>query len=150
MGSQSRSLTILLLTVCLIIVGMDTAGAQGVYAKVSGEGTAAGLRYGGAVGYIARSKFQTGIFYQTEISKSEFSASIPGTFAGIETLIPFVKAEKIYFSAHLRSGLVNKKFVVFVPGFRTSIRVVNGIEAGLGMHWRYNRPAHELSIQFKI
>jgi hypothetical protein len=69
---------------------------------------------------------------------------------GVETLVVIVKGEKLNLSAHLRAGLADKRFVVVVPGLRTSLELVRGIDVALGMHWRYNRPAHELSLQFKI
>ena len=140
------------LTIFIIVLAASVccANAQGVYARIGGESTVAGLRYGGSIGYVAKSKFQTGIFYQQSVSASEFSGAIPANFTGLEISVPLVKCEKLYVSGHLRGGIANKMFIVVIPGFRTSVVITPRFEAGAGMHWRYNRPAHELSLQFKI
>jgi hypothetical protein len=149
MGTKQDSVKFVLLII-IALCAMHTAAGQGIYAKGSGEATAAGFRYGGAIGYMAKSQVQAGLFYQQSIAGSELSPSVAQTFAGVEMLVPVIRGEKVYFSAHMRAGLADRIFIVLIPGVRTSIRIVPGIEAGFGMHWRYHKPAHELSIQFKI
>lgn len=148
MDTQPKALKGLLFVVLAMVSTYATA--QGAYARVSTEFTVAGFRYGGAVGYVARNRFHAGVFYQHSLRSPEGMSVIPGEFAGVETLITIVSSEKIYLSGHLRAGLANKMFVVVVPGIRTSVRLLPRLEAATAMHWRYNRPAHELSLQFKI
>jgi hypothetical protein len=136
----------IIITVCV----MNSATGQGLYARCSAEATVAGFRYGGAIGYIAKSQIQGGIFYQQSLASQELSPSVAQNFAGLEILLPFIRGEKVYFSGHMRAGVADRIFILLVPGVRTSLRIVPGIEAGFGMHWRYHKPAHELSIQFKI
>ena len=148
MDTESKALKIMLIAILAVLV--NEVKAQGIYTRVSTEFTVAGFRYGGSIGYVARNKFHAGVFYQHSMRTPEGMATIPGEFAGIETLITIASSEKIYLSDHLRAGLANKMFVLVVPGIRTSIRVLPRLEAATAMHWRYNRPAHELSLQFKI
>jgi hypothetical protein len=149
MGAESIAMKLLFLAMMLFFI---TASAQGqnVYARISGEATAPGLRCGGAVGYITKRKFQLGVFYQQSVSASEFIGTKTTRFIGGEALVPLAKGEKLYLSAHLRAGVADKQFLAIVPGLRTSIQVAEAVEIAMTMHWRYNRPAHELSIQFKI
>ncbi len=124
--------------------------AQRVYMRLAGEATAVGVRYGAAAGYTSPKKIQIGLFHQNELPQDESRYARGKTFTGLETLYPFAKGQKIYVSGHLRAGIAERRFLVLVPGVRTSIELIQGVELGLGMHWRYNRAAHELGIQFKI
>jgi hypothetical protein len=148
MDTESKALRVIILVVMTFIATVTKA--QGIYTRVSTEFTVAGFRYGGAIGYVARNKFHAGVFYQHSMRAPEGMTAIPGEFIGVETLITLASSEKIYLSGQLRAGIANKMFAVIVPGIRTSVRILPRLEAATAMHWRYNRPAHELSLQFKI
>lgn len=139
-----------LIIITIILIAGGTAGF-GQHALVSAyaETTVSGAEYGAGVAFESKSMWGLGGFLQQGFQHVDENTS-PARFYGLHLHAPVARDKKLAFFATLRTGLVNDKFVVVVPGFETRMNVSGRLTASVGGAMRKGYPSLSARIGFRI
>src|SRR4051812_40755513 len=116
---------ILIISALLVIV--QTSLSQHLQLSPSAEKTIAGYEYGCALTFRTKSQFFFGTFYQTTFKRSSENIQVSNPFYGLVASAPLMKCDRMNFHANTRIGLINKTFLVMIPGIETELKLSNAI-----------------------
>lgn len=105
------------------------------------------------VGYETKRQWAIGTFYQAAIAMKPFrieNSSGDNSWYGLYLNAPLVRSQKISFYAQLRTGLVDRKFIVCVPSLETRMQLMKGLSATVGASFRHTYPAFLLKLHIGL
>lgn len=139
-----------LISLLLLSGGLSIATAQSlIVPSLQAEATIRGVQYGGTLIYENNKKLGCGVFYQTQVSKTDGDDN-KYVLYGLHVQLPIVHANRLWVFATGRTGLVNDKFVIAVPGFETRIDVLKHYALSLGGSMRMGYPALYYKLSIKL
>lgn len=105
------------------------------------------------LGYETRRQWAIGTFYQTAITMKPFKiegVKSNASWYGLYFNAPLVRSQKISFYAQIRTGLVDTKFIVFVPSLETRMQLTKGLSVIVGGSFRHTYPAFLLKLHIGL
>ncbi len=143
-----KTFLILILMICL-----EEVRGQHLTASCGLERTVSATESQFTLGYETRRQWAIGTFYQTAITMKPFkieNGNNDASWYGFYLNAPLVRSQKISFYAQLRTGLVDTKFVVFVPSLETKMQLMKGLSATVGGSFRHTYPAFLLKLHIGL
>jgi hypothetical protein len=102
-------------------------------------------------GYQTKKQWVMGTFYQHNFSQFTNEGLTDNYFwYGAFVGWPLAKSEKLSFYALLRSGLMERQFVVIVPSLETNIKVSKRLAVGVTSSFRKGYPAFSIKTQIHL
>jgi hypothetical protein len=124
--------------------------AQTAIASFIGEMTVAGYEGGAAISYENKRAWRIGVFYQVAVLPQEMQIKTQNSFLGLVTSVPVAKSEKVNFHGVIRTGLVNRTFVVATPGLETTVRLGKNFSFGAGLSIRKTYPSALVKLSIEL
>ena len=127
----------------------NTTDAQNLEVGVNAEKTVAGLSTGASLNWRFKNAFAIGAFAQVGHRAQELGV-IDNRLYGMTLSVPLAKSQNMTFAFNLRSGVMNKQFVVIIPAVETSINLGKRAALLLGTSIRMRNVAAYAGMQFKL
>lgn len=126
-----------------------TSKAQNLEIAVNAEKTISGLSTGGSLNWRFKNAFAIGAFAQVGHRAQELGV-IENRLYGMTLSVPIAKSPNMTFAFNLRSGVMNKQFIVVIPAVETSISLGKRAAILLGTSIRMRNVAAYAGMQFKL
>lgn len=141
-----------LIIIVLAVISAKTY-SQTITTSVGIEKTVAGNQYSVLLSRETVRNWSFGLFYQEDLNvgaKAETPQAETNAFYGTQVLMPIARSQRLVFSANLRTGVINNKFFVMVPGVETRINFSAryGFVAGAG--YRMGYPSFSAKLFMKL
>ena len=133
-----------------IIFSTHSANGQMFNTGIGAEKTIAGIQYSSSMLYRTGREWGWGIFFQSGLSGKTAKMEVTDQFYGIQLSAPIVKSSGILFFFDIRSGFVNRDFLVIVPGIETVIRLNERTRISFGSCIRMQHLAASAKVYYKI
>lgn len=111
-----------LITAATLLLLSTFAIGQKMVVGLELEYTVTGAQFGNSILYESKKQWALGAFYQSGIATTD-DRSEKDRFYGAQMQFPLIKADRLSLLGSLRTGLVNDKFFVAVPGLETRINL---------------------------
>lgn len=137
----------LIITALLFISAFSYS--QDLVTSLQLEYTVTGPQYGASLMYETGKLWAFGGFCQQAATTSDDDAS-KDRFYGAALQAPLVRSKKLSFLLLFRSGFVNEKFFVIIPGLITRIDLGKRLALSTGMTLRKSYPALSSKLSLKL
>ncbi|MEO7991295.1 MAG: hypothetical protein ABI663_17220 [Chryseolinea sp.] len=141
------------LMILIFILHIANALGQNVTASLGLERTVAGTESQFTAGYESKKEWSLGAFYQTKLTLSPFEMekiNSSASWYGIYLNAPLVRLTKISLYAQVRTGLLERQFIVFVPSLETKVRLTQRLSLTVGSSFRHTYPAFLLKANISL
>ncbi|MFZ5971724.1 MAG: hypothetical protein ACOYXA_09040 [Bacteroidota bacterium] len=135
----------------ILVLACLSAKAQRLVIGTGVERTVAGTEVTAALGYQNAKQWGLGGFYQQDmvLPRLENNKNLPASsWYGVFANVPLAKSEKITYSAQLRVGLAEQKYIQVVPSLETKIKITPWMAAGTGCSYRQGYAAFMVRTYF--
>lgn len=130
-------------------LGKVSIQAQQLVLSPTAERTVAGFQYGSMLMFQTKKQWGLGGFYQQSL-QTLGEGETKKTFYGIIVNAPIMRADRMNFFLHTRMGVVDRYFLVLVPGLETELKVSKRFTFSLDTSVRMSYPAAAMRVSFKI
>jgi hypothetical protein len=142
-----KATTIILFEMLFFVI---LANAQHVLLVPTIEKAVGGNQYGSQLLFEAKNKWSFGGFYQTSLQLHPDGGQTLNAFYGFAINAPLVKSDKINFYFNVRGGVVNRQFLVVVPGLETKLKISKRLGVSALMSVRMTYPSASLKIYITL
>lgn len=137
--------------ILLILIPAINGQAQSFTVSAGLEKTVANTESQLMLGYQTKKQWVMGTFYQHNFSQFTNEGSTGHySWYGVFVGLPLAKSEKLSFHALLRTGLMERQFVVIVPSLETNIKVSNRLAVCVASSLRKGHPAFSIKTQIHL
>lgn len=133
--------------ILLALLAFSTqANAQSLELNSTAQQTVMGLQTGHSVAYRMNNGLGIGTFYQSTnyLSLEQSISNYP--FYGVDVSATIKNCGSVQVLAHLRTGIVNEKFLIATPELETRISLTRFIKLGIGAGYRSRKAAVSATI----
>lgn len=145
-----RILMITTLSFLLLFIGVQTAKSQSLGVSAFLENNIVGLQKGVEIGYVSRNNLKIAYFFQAteKISFEDNAYNYP--FHGISLLAPIKQCDGLIFSAGMKTGFVNGKYLIMTPQVETELKLFGPLALGFTAGYRAGHAAIGSKLSVKI
>ena len=139
------------IAILILVLSGSTAMCQSISTTLSAEKTVRGCGYTGHLGFEFRKPWAIGGFYQM-VSPSNFSEKkkLVDPFYGVYLQAPLMASQRLLFSFVLRTGFVNRNFLIVTPALETRLLIRQRINLVFGMGLRHGYPSASGGLNYKL
>jgi hypothetical protein len=139
------------IAILILVLSCANAMSQSISTTLSAEKTVRGCGYTGQLGFEFRKPWGIGGFYQL-VSPSNFTEKkkFVDPFYGIYLQAPLMSSQRLLFNFVLRTGFVNKNFLVVTPALETRLHIRQRINLVFGMGLRHGYPSASGGLNYKL
>lgn len=134
----------------LLASGLNTAQSQSLGISVFAEQNIMGFQKGIEIGYVACNNLQISYFFQAtkRIDFEGDDSNYP--FHGLSFTAPIRQSEDLIFSAGVKTGFVNGKYLIMTPLIVTELKLFGPLSLGFTAAYRAGHPALGSKLSVKI
>lgn len=145
-----RILLIAALSFMLLVISTKATKAQSLGVAVFAEQNIMGLQKGAEVGYVTRNNLQVAYFFQATEQVTFEGSDSNYPFHGLSVSAPIKQCDGLIFSAGMKTGFVNGKYLIMTPQITTELKLFGPLALGITAGYRAGHPALGSKLSLKL
>lgn len=145
-----RILLITALSFLLLVLSAKMAKSQSLGISAFAEQNIMGFQKGVEAGFVAHNKMQIAYFFQATERFAFEGDDSNYPFHGLSFTTPIKQCDGLIFSAGMKTGFVNGKYLIMTPQVVTELRLFGPLALGFTAAYRAGHPAIGSKLSLKI